>query len=92
MSWIDQLNRRAFGEIWLAKAMVSDVIIAIKMVKKTESVRELEKGVESLKKCISPFIVRYSNVFQKGDEVWVSGYCALLGVDCDGVLSLRLCG
>lgn len=86
------MNRRAFGEIWIAKEMVSDVTIAIKRVKKTESVRELEKGVEALKKCISPFIVRYSNVFQKSDEVWVSGYCALLGVDCDGVLSLRLCG
>ena len=71
MSWIDQLNRRAFGEIWIAKEMVSDVIIAIKMVKKTESVRELEKGVESLKKCISPFIVRYSNVFQKGVGEWL---------------------
>lgn len=86
------MNRRAFGEIWIAKETVSDVTVAIKRVKKMESVRELEEGVESLKKCLSPFIVRYSNVFQKGDEVWVSIFWMLLGVDCDGVLSLRLCG
>ena len=78
--------------MWIARESHSDITVAIKRVKNTESVEAIVKGVEALKNCISPFIVRYSNVFQKGDEVWVSGYCALLGVDCDGVLSLRLCG
>ena len=67
------------------------MFVAIKRVKKMEKKKQIEKDVESLKNCISPFIVRYFNVFQKVDEVWVGSECVLSRLDCDGVLQLRLC-
>ena len=79
---------RAFGEVWTAKERGSEMLVAIKRVKKTE---KIEQGVESLKNCISPFIVRYFNALQKADEVWVGSECVLSRLDCDGVLLLRLC-
>lgn len=90
--WIGGLNSRAFGEVWIARESHSDVTVAIKRVKNTESVEAIVKGVEALKNCISPFIVRYSKVFQKDGEVWVGFFWMRLDVDCDGVLPLRLCG
>ena len=84
-SVIDDLKSRAFGEVWVAKETLSGVLVAIKKVK------EIEQGVESLKNCISPFIVRYFNVLQKGGEVWVDNECVVSRLDCDGVLPLRFC-
>ena len=80
------MKSRAFGEVWVAKERGTEMLVAIKRVKKTE---KIEQGVESLKSCISPFVVRYFNVFQKADEVWVGSECVLSRSDCDGVLQLR---
>ena len=78
--------------MWIARESHSDVTVAIKRVKNTESVEAIVKGVEALKNCISPFIVRYSNFFHEDGEVWVGFFWMRLDVDCDGVLPLRLCG
>ena len=77
--------------MWTAKESHSDVLVAIKRVRIKESVEAITKGFESLKNCVSPFVVRYSNIFHEDGEVWVSIIWMLLNVDGDGVLPLRFC-
>ena len=89
--WIGDLNSRTFGEVWIAKESHSDVPVAIKRVRIKESVEAITKGFESLKNCVSPFVVRYSNFFHEDGEVWVSFIWMPLNIDGDGVLPLRFC-
>lgn len=83
---MDDVKSRACGEVWVARERGSGVLVAIKKVKKPEEKKQIEQDVESLKNCISPFIVRYFNVLQKVGEVWVGSECVLSRLDCDGVL------
>ena len=70
----------------------SNDLVAIKRVKMVMEDEEIASESKLLKECQSRYIVRYYDVLRREAEFWVR--CVDLGndVDCDGVLSLWVCG
>ena len=49
--------------------------VAIKKVRMTLEDKDIERESQILKKCESPFIVKYHNAFQGDSELWVRNVC-----------------
>ena len=89
MEWISDSG---FGEVFVALDKKSNDLVAIKRVKMVMEDGEIASESKLLKECQSRYIVRYYDVLRREVEFWVR--CVDLGndVDCDGVLSLWVCG
>ena len=62
-----------FGEVFLALDKTSNELVAIKKTKIIATPDEVMKESRILKECKSKFIVRYFDVVEQTNELWVSG-------------------
>ena len=73
---------------FLASDRSSNDLVMIKKMKMLLSDDEIESASKLLKECQSPFVVKYHDLLQHEDELWVRIGCSPDCVDGDGVLSL----
>ena len=57
--------------MFVALSRQSNVYVAIKKVKLLSDDKRIETESALLKECQSPFIVRYSDVLRRENELWV---------------------
>jgi serine/threonine protein kinase len=71
--------RRAFGAVYKAKMNSTGEVIAAKCVAlgEEETLEELQKEIDILRKCQSPACVRYYGCVKHADELWVCNACVL---------------
>ena len=62
-----------FGEVFLALDKTSNELVAVKKTKIIATPDEVMKESRILKECKSKFIVRYFDVVEQTNELWVSG-------------------
>ena len=62
-----------FGEVFLALDRTSNELVAVKKTKIIATPDEVMKESRILKECKSKFIVRYFDVVEQTNELWVSG-------------------
>lgn len=76
----DMLGQGAWGKVHKAKHKKSGFVLAIKIIiNTTKQMQEsIQKEVEILKRCRSPWVVSYYGTCIKGTEVWIlMDYCGL---------------
>eukprot|EP01122_Echinamoeba_exundans_P000300 TRINITY_DN10274_c0_g1_i1.p1 TRINITY_DN10274_c0_g1~~TRINITY_DN10274_c0_g1_i1.p1 ORF type:complete len:684 (+),score=171.91 TRINITY_DN10274_c0_g1_i1:66-2117(+) len=76
----EMLGQGAWGKVHKAKHKKSGFVLAIKIIiNTTKQMQEsIQKEVEILKKCRSPWVVSYYGTCIKGTEVWIlMDYCGL---------------
>ena len=77
--------------MYVALDKASNDYVAVKRVQMEVDESTVQNESRMLKECGSKYIVRYFDLVKVGNEVWVRLIAVRLnGVDCDGVLPLRL--
>lgn len=88
--WIREMRTRGFGDVYEADDLLENRYVAIKKVRMLVDTRYAEGESKILKSCNSEFVVRYYDMIQMEDMIWVMIRGMPHGTDCYGVLSLRL--
>ncbi len=65
------MKNRSYGKVYVAEDMISGDAVAVKKVRIVQDEWLLQEEVKSLKKCNSPFLVRYNDILKVGNELWV---------------------
>ena len=81
-----------FGEVFKALDTVANDYVAVKKIRAVKSDARIQSEGNLLKKCNSKYVVRYYDVIQNGNEIWVGAVELGNVADRDGVLSLWLSG
>ena len=87
-----RIRGSGFGEVFVALDRTSNDLVAIKRVKMVMEDDQIASESKLLKECQSRYIVRYYDVLRREGELWVRYVDLGNDVDCDGVLSLWVCG
>lgn len=65
------MKNRSYGEVYVAEDMISGDAVAVKKVQIVQDEWLVQEEVKSLKKCNSPFLVRWNDIPKVGNELWV---------------------
>lgn len=60
-----------FGEVFTATNKKDHTTVAVKRVSVALNPAEINNEVKMLQECVSPFIVRYYDVYYSNRELWV---------------------
>jgi len=73
------IGQGAYGSVWLASHRKTNFELAVKVVPMSDHGKlAIEKEVEILKKCKSPYVLFYYGTCSKASEVWIlMDYCTL---------------
>eukprot|EP01122_Echinamoeba_exundans_P012765 TRINITY_DN5421_c0_g1_i1.p1 TRINITY_DN5421_c0_g1~~TRINITY_DN5421_c0_g1_i1.p1 ORF type:complete len:1244 (+),score=206.12 TRINITY_DN5421_c0_g1_i1:107-3838(+) len=77
--FIERLGKGQFGEVWRVHHKKTNRVLAVKKVTITQDghMADLAREINVMKKCASPYIVRYYGNYLKGNVMWiVMEYCA----------------
>jgi len=79
-----KLGEGSYGSVFKALDKKDGMIVAIKVLEvENDDIAELQKEINILKDCHSPFIVAYKGAFEKDNNIWiVMEYCGA-GSVCD---------
>jgi len=90
---LTQLGEGSYGSVWKAMDKRDRTIVAIKIITVENETSALRREVDILRKCNSPYIVKYSGAYRKDSEIWIvmeycgSGSCADLMSICERTLT-----
>lgn len=65
----------AFGKVYVAMDKKSNILVAIKQIVASIDDKDVERESQILKECNSPYIVRYYNIVNSENELWVGVLC-----------------
>jgi len=66
------LGQGSYGSVYKALDKRDGSIVAIKIMDvDNDAVTELQKEINILRQCQSPYIVQYKGTFQKDNSIWV---------------------
>lgn len=68
---LEPIRYRGFGRVWKALNKTSNAYVAIKQVPLIINDKVIENEWKVLSKCDSPFVVRYYDVMNSDNELWV---------------------
>jgi serine/threonine kinase 3 len=75
---LERIGKGQFGEVWKALHKKTNKLLAIKKILPGAAMSDLTKEITILKKCVSPFIVRYYGNYNHQGLMWiVMEYCSL---------------
>jgi serine/threonine protein kinase len=73
---LEVLGEGSYGTVWKALNRTNGQLYAVKIVPVENDISEVEKEINILRQCESPFIVNYHGSYKKGDNLWiVIEYC-----------------
>lgn len=73
----DQIGEGAYGSVYKAQHRKTQQYVAVKVVPSSGEIQSLQKEIQILKECQSPYIVKYYGSFYKNGNLWlVMEYCA----------------
>lgn len=73
---LEVLGEGSYGTVWKALNRTNGQLYAVKIVPVENDISEVEKEINILRQCDSPFIVNYHGSYKKGDNLWiVIEYC-----------------
>ncbi|EGC39722.1 hypothetical protein DICPUDRAFT_93521 [Dictyostelium purpureum] len=82
---IEKLGEGSYGSVYKAINAGTGIVVAIKRVSVDNDLEDMEKEINFMKQCKSPYIVTYHASFRKENEVWiVMEYCGA-GSVCDAM-------
>lgn len=68
---LEPIRCRGFGRVWKALDKTSNSYVAIKQLPLSIDDKVIENEWKVLSKCESPFVVRYYDVVNSDNELWV---------------------
>jgi len=74
---IDKLGEGSYGEVYSALDRRTGRVVAIKCLPVESDMSEIQKEIDLLRKCKSPYIVEYVGSYAKDSDLWiVMEYCS----------------
>ena len=74
---VNCLKCRGFGEVFLAKDLSSNELVAIKKLRLVQNGAALIREGNTLRDCNSRYIVRYYGMHEKESMLWVLSCCCI---------------